>query len=244
MMECPGVVVHTGPGSTYLGADDHADMITSDFLVHVADLMSRAGLSAQVRNDVDAIVWQKITVNAALNALTTILRYVCVCMLRLCVHLYTCAYMCVAMGMSLCGTQAQWTRCSILQKPFFVCLSLSLSLSISLSISVGAKHVATYLAYTWFYNSYACATSDDCEETTYTHTHIYIHMMTMEELASTFCCQQIRKCQQVLRLAKKLKQRYDGVEKYQKPCKTVEMFQLFKVCKSQYVLPNSFLSYL
>jgi ketopantoate reductase len=75
MVECPGVVVHTGPGSTYLGSDENNDMITSDFLVHVADLLSRAGLSTQVRNDVDAVVWQKISVNAALNTLTTILRY-------------------------------------------------------------------------------------------------------------------------------------------------------------------------
>ena len=82
MIECPGVVVHTGPGATYLGADDNSDLITSEFLTHVADLLSRAGLSTQVRNDVDPIVWQKIAVNAALNTLTTILRCVCLSVTR------------------------------------------------------------------------------------------------------------------------------------------------------------------
>jgi ketopantoate reductase len=130
MMECPGVVVHTGPGSTYLGADDdNTDMITSDFLVHVADLMSRAGLSAQVRNDVDAIVWQKITVNAALNTLTAVLRYV-LCMdacaytymvhtlmcvhASVCVRRYACEYSCYVCICVLCMRAYVRTRCWIL----------------------------------------------------------------------------------------------------------------------------------
>jgi 2-dehydropantoate 2-reductase len=40
----------------------------------VAQLFRRAGLACQVRNDIEAVLWEKLVVNVGINPLTAILR--------------------------------------------------------------------------------------------------------------------------------------------------------------------------
>lgn len=65
----PGVVRYAGPGPTYLAIrPDIAHQIKK-----VAELFDEAGLDPHVAEDVDGLVWGKLAINAAINALTAIL---------------------------------------------------------------------------------------------------------------------------------------------------------------------------
>jgi len=65
----PGVVRLGGEGPTVLAA--HGE--TEERVRALADLLNRAGLAAQVADDVRGIVWGKLASNAAINPLTAIL---------------------------------------------------------------------------------------------------------------------------------------------------------------------------
>jgi len=65
----PGRVRHAGQGPTLFGAAPDRAMA-----VALADLFTRAGLPAEVREDVAGLVWGKLIVNAGINALTALLR--------------------------------------------------------------------------------------------------------------------------------------------------------------------------
>lgn len=65
----PGRVRHAGQGGTIFGsAPDQAGMAA------LAALFSACGLPAELSDDLDALVWGKLVVNAGINALTALLR--------------------------------------------------------------------------------------------------------------------------------------------------------------------------
>lgn len=65
---------HTGGGPLHLGLPPKGlDELSEDLLERVTGALSRCGLGAEVRDDVDALVWEKLAVNAAINPLTAIL---------------------------------------------------------------------------------------------------------------------------------------------------------------------------
>ncbi|NWF80816.1 MAG: 2-dehydropantoate 2-reductase [Chloroflexi bacterium] len=65
----PGHVRHAGMGATVLAAAP--DRQRAEALV---TLLARAGLPASVSDDVEALVWGKLVVNAGINALSALLR--------------------------------------------------------------------------------------------------------------------------------------------------------------------------
>jgi 2-dehydropantoate 2-reductase len=65
----PGHVRHAGHGTTLFGtAPDRAGMAA------LADLFAASGLPAELSDDLEAVVWGKLVVNAGINALTALLR--------------------------------------------------------------------------------------------------------------------------------------------------------------------------
>jgi 2-dehydropantoate 2-reductase len=65
----PGRVRHAGQGATvFARAPDPAGMAA------LADLFNACGLPAELSDDLDALVWSKLVVNAGINALTALLR--------------------------------------------------------------------------------------------------------------------------------------------------------------------------
>lgn len=65
----PGQVRHAGQGATVFGsAPDRAGMAA------LAGVFSACGLPAELSDDLDALVWGKLVVNAGINALTALLR--------------------------------------------------------------------------------------------------------------------------------------------------------------------------
>jgi len=66
----PGVVVHGGEGPTHL-----AERWPGDPAIRaLAELLARAGFETHVAADVEALLWSKLVVNAAINPLTAVLR--------------------------------------------------------------------------------------------------------------------------------------------------------------------------
>ena len=64
-----GQVRHAGQGTTvFSAAPDRAGMAT------LVDLFNTCGLPAELSDDLDALVWGKLVVNAGINALTALLR--------------------------------------------------------------------------------------------------------------------------------------------------------------------------
>eukprot|EP01132_Coremiostelium_polycephalum_P001937 gene1937-2372_t len=67
-----GVVKHTGFGPTYLASasnkSDEFKLLTS-----VSDILNGAGITSELTNDVDGMVWGKVVVNAAINPLSAVL---------------------------------------------------------------------------------------------------------------------------------------------------------------------------
>lgn len=73
-MACPGVVRHTGLGALHMGLPPTIpDPLSESLTSAVADALSRCGLAAELRGDMDAVVWEKLAVNAAINPLSAIL---------------------------------------------------------------------------------------------------------------------------------------------------------------------------
>jgi 2-dehydropantoate 2-reductase len=65
-----GRVHHAGRGMTTLAASEK----TYGALVDVAALFNRAGIETQLANDVQSLMWGKLVVNSAINALSAIYR--------------------------------------------------------------------------------------------------------------------------------------------------------------------------
>lgn len=68
-MERPGVLRYAGRGATHLATRPAINGHMQAF----ADLLQQSGMAARVLDDVSALVWGKLAVNAAINPLTAIL---------------------------------------------------------------------------------------------------------------------------------------------------------------------------
>jgi 2-dehydropantoate 2-reductase len=66
----PGQVRHAGHGPTYLAQTPSKRRQVSDFV----DLLNRAGLPAQITEDVKSLQWGKLAINTGINPLTAVLR--------------------------------------------------------------------------------------------------------------------------------------------------------------------------
>ena len=67
----PGRVHHAGEGETFIG---ELDGTLSPRVELVARKLSAAGIPVQPRADIQRLIWRKVLVNVAINALTAILR--------------------------------------------------------------------------------------------------------------------------------------------------------------------------
>jgi 2-dehydropantoate 2-reductase len=65
----PGRVRHAGQGTTTFGTEPNRQGMAA-----LAELFSACGLPAELSDDLDALVWGKLVVNAGINALTALLR--------------------------------------------------------------------------------------------------------------------------------------------------------------------------
>lgn len=64
-----GEVRHAGIGLTHLAAEPNRAAAT-----RIAEMLTDAGFSCQVDEEIDAVVWGKLLINVGINALTAILR--------------------------------------------------------------------------------------------------------------------------------------------------------------------------
>jgi 2-dehydropantoate 2-reductase len=71
----PGVVRHAGRGPTEVGiARAHSVTRDAEAVERLCATLSAAGLAARAREDIETAVWEKLAVNAAINALSALLR--------------------------------------------------------------------------------------------------------------------------------------------------------------------------
>jgi 2-dehydropantoate 2-reductase len=68
-----GSVVHAGPGAFLIGAPP-GSAVSAGEVAGVAEVFHRAGLECEVRGDIEAVLWEKLLVNVAINPLTALLR--------------------------------------------------------------------------------------------------------------------------------------------------------------------------
>ncbi|HPM77776.1 MAG TPA: ketopantoate reductase family protein [bacterium] len=67
----PGVVIHAGEGQTLIGP---AADIDEEPALEIAEALSKAGIVTTVAANINELLWQKLCVNAAINAQTALLR--------------------------------------------------------------------------------------------------------------------------------------------------------------------------
>lgn len=68
----PGAVRHGGFGPTVLGFLDGGDVLARQRLQGAADLLTEAGLATTLSPDILSVAWNKLIVNAGINALTAL----------------------------------------------------------------------------------------------------------------------------------------------------------------------------
>jgi 2-dehydropantoate 2-reductase len=68
-----GRIFYAGPGPIYLGAPP-GSRVPADAVAEVAAVLRRAGFNCRVAQDIQARLWEKLLVNAAINPLTALLR--------------------------------------------------------------------------------------------------------------------------------------------------------------------------
>jgi len=64
-----GHIRHAGTGKTFIGSPAG---INKDLLQEIADIFSKAGLSAEISEDIGSILWSKLMINACINPVTAI----------------------------------------------------------------------------------------------------------------------------------------------------------------------------
>lgn len=73
-MPGPGMVVHSGAGVLELGFTSHTDDITHALLNDLCELLRLARLPTRLNPNITAAAWEKLIVNASINALTALLH--------------------------------------------------------------------------------------------------------------------------------------------------------------------------
>ena len=68
-----GEVIFAGQGGTFIGAPA-GSQVSPEETAQVAKVFRKAGLPCQVREDIEAVLWEKLVVNVGINPLTAILR--------------------------------------------------------------------------------------------------------------------------------------------------------------------------
>jgi 2-dehydropantoate 2-reductase len=68
-----GEVIFAGLGPTIIGAPE-GSTVTPEEMEKIAQVFRRAGLECQIREDIMAVLWEKLLVNVGINSLTAILR--------------------------------------------------------------------------------------------------------------------------------------------------------------------------
>jgi 2-dehydropantoate 2-reductase len=68
-----GRIIYAGRGAIYLGAPLGSQVSRME-VAAVVDLFRRAGLECQSREDIEAVLWEKLVVNVGINPLTALLR--------------------------------------------------------------------------------------------------------------------------------------------------------------------------
>jgi 2-dehydropantoate 2-reductase len=73
-----GVVFHAGEGDTFIGELAESTQLTgtgsSPRVEALAKALSDAGITVQVRTDMQRVIWRKLIINAGINAITAILQ--------------------------------------------------------------------------------------------------------------------------------------------------------------------------
>ncbi|WP_165972154.1 ketopantoate reductase family protein [Paenibacillus piri] len=72
----PRHVAHTGVGITWLGAEEAIHTTENDqaLVKKIQNMLSHAGFSTSVSNDITSKVWNKLMINAVINPLTAVLQ--------------------------------------------------------------------------------------------------------------------------------------------------------------------------
>ena len=68
-----GRIIYAGRGAIYIGAPAGSQVSRLE-VAAVADLFRRAGLECQPREDIEAVLWEKLVINVGINPLTALLR--------------------------------------------------------------------------------------------------------------------------------------------------------------------------
>jgi 2-dehydropantoate 2-reductase len=68
-----GRIIYAGRGVIYIGAPAGSRVSASE-VAAVVDLFRGAGLECQPREDIEAVLWEKLVINAGINPLTALLR--------------------------------------------------------------------------------------------------------------------------------------------------------------------------
>ena len=68
-----GRIIYAGRGVIYLGAP-LGSQVSRNEVAAVADLFRHAGMECQPREDIEAVLWEKLVINVGINPLTALLR--------------------------------------------------------------------------------------------------------------------------------------------------------------------------
>jgi 2-dehydropantoate 2-reductase len=68
-----GRIIYAGRGAIYIGVPI-GSRVSRIEVAAVVDLFRRAGLECQPREDIEAVLWEKLVINAGINPLTALLR--------------------------------------------------------------------------------------------------------------------------------------------------------------------------
>ena len=68
-----GRIIYAGRGVIYIGAP-LGSQVSRGEVAAVVDLFRRAGLECQPREDIEAVLWEKLVINVGINPLTALLR--------------------------------------------------------------------------------------------------------------------------------------------------------------------------
>ncbi len=69
-----GRIIYAGRGVIYIGAPAGSQVSRDPEVAAVVDLFRGAGLECQPREDIEAVLWEKLVINVGINPLTALLR--------------------------------------------------------------------------------------------------------------------------------------------------------------------------